>query len=221
MKLQQKTKIFLLLFIFMIFTSNLFSGTINFKANSMSGSIGENNTTTKLSGKAWIENEDLELSADEIILSGDNYDFIVATGNVKGKYKTSDFSFSCNTLEYNQNTGIVLLKEKVTITDTENELTATASIVEYDKNLEVSTMQINVVINHKDSVCTGTLAIYKKNEQILDLSGNPKIVRDSDTFTAQDITLNMETEEITLDGKVRGSVTEKKETEDSNPKEKK
>ena len=115
----------------------------------------------------------------------------------------------------------MLLKEKVNITDTENELTATASIVEYDKNLEVSTMQINVVINHKDSVCTGTLAIYKKNEQILDLSGNPKIVRDSDTFTAQDITLNMETEEITLDGKVRGSVTEKKETEDSNPKERK
>ena len=66
-----------------------------------------------------------------------------------------------------------------------------------------------------------TLAIYKKTEKLLDLSGNPKIIRDNDTFSAQEITLNMETEEITLDGKVRGSVTEKKETEDSNPKEKK
>lgn len=216
MKLQLKIKKCLLSLCLLTLSFFIFPDTIQFKANSMQGSIGENNTYTVLKGNAWIENEDLELFADEISLKGENYDFITAKGNISGRYKTSDFSFSCNLLEYNKNTGIVLLKENVSIEDKENEISATASIVEYDKNIEVATMQINVIINHKNSVCTGTLAIYKKNEKMLDLSGNPKINRDSDTFTAQDITLNMETEEIILDGKVRGSVVDKKEDEKSN-----
>ena len=224
-KLQQKTKKSLISLCFLFLAAFIFSDTISFKANSMEGSIGKSNTSTVLKGNAWIENEDLELFADEISLKGDNYDFITAKGNISGRYKTSNFAFSCNSLEYDKNTGIVLLKENVKIDDEENEISATASVVEYDKNLEVATMQINVIINHKNSVCTGTLGIYKKKEQMLDLSGNPKIVRDSDTFTAQDITLNMETEEISLDGKVRGSVVDKKQEKSSEnqdiPEEKK
>ena len=137
MKLQQKTKKSLISLYFLIITTFLFSDTISFKANSMAGSIGENNTSTVLKGNAWIENEDLELFADEISLRGDNYDFITATGNISGRYKTSNFAFSCNYLEYDKNTGIVILKENVKIDDTENELSATASVVEYDKNLVV------------------------------------------------------------------------------------
>jgi len=209
--LQKIRKLIFYSLIFCAF-SNLWANTISFKANSMKGNIGENNTSTVLQGNAWIESNEIILFADEISLSGENYDFIKASGNVKGTYKTSNFSFSCKSLEYNQNTGIIILKENVNLEDIENEVTATASIIEYDKNIEVATMQIDVKINHKESVCTGTLAIYKKAEQMLDLSGSPQIVRGSDTFTAQEITLNMETEEITLDGKVRGSVTEKKET---------
>ena len=211
MKLQQTNKKLLLSLCIFTMSFFAFSGTINFKANSMQGSVGDNNTSTILKGNAWIESEELELFADEISLKGDDYDFITAKGNISEKYKETNFAFSCNSLEYNQNTGIVLLKDNVTIDDSDNEISATASVVEYDKNLEIATMQINVVINHKSSVCTGTLAIYKKKEQLLDLSGNPQIVRDEDTFSAQEITLNMETEEITLDGKVRGSVVDRQE----------
>jgi lipopolysaccharide export system protein LptA len=39
------------------------------------------------------------------------------------------------------------------------------------------------------------------------MNGNPQIQRDTDVFRAREITLNMDTEDITLDGRVRGSVT--------------
>jgi lipopolysaccharide export system protein LptA len=42
---------------------------------------------------------------------------------------------------------------------------------------------------------------------MLEMSGNPQIKRDTDVFRAREITLNMDTEDITLDGRVRGSVT--------------
>lgn len=219
MKLLQKNKFLIIsCFIFFLFSKG-FSETINFKADSMKGSMGESNNKTILEGKAWIETETIELFADKITLSGKDYDSIYAEGNVKGSYKESGFSFACETLDYNRLLELVILKTNVSIEDFENNLTATAQIVEYDKKNDVSTMQINVQINHKNSICTATLAIYKKTEKLLDLSGNPKIIRDNDTFSAQEITLNMETEEITLDGKVRGSVVEKKTKEESENQE--
>jgi lipopolysaccharide export system protein LptA len=209
-KLLQKTKNILWMFALFFFLENGYSSTINFKADSMNGSINETNSFTELKGNSWIKNEDIELSADKITLSGDNYQFIVAEGNIKGTSIESGFSFSCESLEFNQETGIIVLKENVSLEDKANEILAKANIIEYDQNTEIATMQINVEITHKDSLCKATLAIYKKTLKMLDLSGNPEITRDSDLFSAQEITLNMETEEITLDGKVRGSVIEKK-----------
>jgi len=49
-----------------------------------------------------------------------------------------------------------------------------------------------------------------KKQKLLELSGNAQITQNKDTFRAQHISLNMETQEITLDGNVRGSVTESK-----------
>ena len=103
------------------------------------------------------------------------------------------------------------LKNNVFLEDPENQLVAKAKIIEYDNKLEIATMQVNVEITHKDSVCYSTLAIYKKKDQLLDLSGNPKILQGKDTFSAQEITLNMNSEEILLDGKVSGYVIDKKE----------
>ena len=45
------------------------------------------------------------------------------------------------------------------------------------------------------------------------MSGNPKIVQGKDTFRAQEITLNLESQEITLDGRVRGTVTDSQKSE--------
>ena len=68
-------------------------------------------------------------------------------------------------------------------------------------------MQIQVNLTQKDNKCTAAHAIYRKKEQMLEMSGNPNITQGTDTFRAQNITLNLETQEITLDGRVKGSVT--------------
>lgn len=49
------------------------------------------------------------------------------------------------------------------------------------------------------------------------MSGNPKIVQNGDTFRAQVILLDMETQEITLTGRVKGSVST---AESSKPEQK-
>lgn len=48
---------------------------------------------------------------------------------------------------------------------------------------------------------------------MLELSGNAQIKQGSDTFRAQEITLNMDSQEITLDGRVKGSIVDERKSE--------
>ena len=72
-------------------------------------------------------------------------------------------------------------------------------------------MQISVTLKQDNSTCTAAYVIYKKNEQMLKMSGNPQVQQGSDVFRAQEIELDLNTKEITLDGRVKGSVTASQE----------
>ena len=52
---------------------------IIFSANRMTGQAGNTNTTTSLSGNAYIKTETMEIQADDVELSGENYRYIKAT----------------------------------------------------------------------------------------------------------------------------------------------
>ena len=192
---------------------------ITFSASSMSGTAGDSNGKTILSGKAHILTETMEISADQIELSGKNYRMISASGNISGTNLETKMTFTCQSMNYDRETKVALLENAVHLVDTENDVTADAEIIEYSQNSNVAVMQIQVNLTQKDNKCTAAHAIYRKNEQMLEMSGNPNITQGTDTFRAQNITLNLETQEITLDGRVKGSVTttSKKEKSPSEP----
>ena len=116
-------------------------------------------------------------------------------------------------MKYDRTTKIARLEDAVSMTDTANDVKADAQIIEYDQNTEIAMMQINVSIKQKDNICTAAFAIYRKGKQMLEMTGNPKIVQREDSFRAQEISLNLETQEIRLDGRVSGKVSDSKKTE--------
>ena len=201
--------------------SPLFSEDISFRSSSMRGNAGEKKQSTVLSGNAWIKTDSIEISADRIELSGDDYRFVKAEGNIKGDNSKSEISFSCNKLYYDRDTDIVQLEGNVTLEDQQNDVTASAQVIEYNQNTETALMQINVNLKQKESVCTAAIAVYRKQEQILEMSGNPVVKKKNDTFQAREIIFNLDTEEITLEGKVKGSVTDEKKKEEKPEKDKK
>ena len=202
------------LIIFLI-TSILFAEKISFSADSMSGSNNKDNTSTVLNGNAHIETETLEISADKIELSGKEYRYIKAWGHVTGHNKETKMDFFADSMEYDRNTKLASLSGNVSLIDIENEVTAAAQMIEYNSDTETAVMQIEITLNQKDNVCNGSYAVYSKNEQLLNLYGNAKIKQGDDTFRAQHITLNMDTQEITLDGRVKGTVTDKEEEKEA------
>lgn len=200
------------LIIFLLFLSTfLHAEKITFTADSMTGSTKGDNSATVLQGEAYIKTQSMEISGDRIELSGEDYRMIKAEGNIKGKNFDSGLEFTCETLEYDRKTKIATLKNNVDLEDTENAVKAKAQVIEYNSDTDIATLQINVDLRQKDNVCTASYAVYHKKDQMLNLSGNAQIKQKDDTFRAQHITLNMTTEEITLDGRVKGTVTEKSE----------
>ena len=197
----------------------LFAEKIIFSANRMTGQAGNSNTTTSLSGNAYIKTETMEIQADEVELSGDNYRYIKASGNISGKNTKTNMDFTCDSLEYDRTTKIALLKGNVKLDDKDNDVKAESQIIEYNQDTEIAILQIQIKLTQKDNVCSGSYAIYYKTNQLLELSGNAQVKQKDDVFRAQNITLDMNTQDITLGGNVKGKVTETKETEEEKPAE--
>ena len=208
-QLNKKSFISLLL---IIFTMTIHAENIIFSANSMNGKSNDKNSTTELKGNAYILTSSMEIKADSIVLFGEDYRFIKATGNISGKNLETKMEFKSDFLDFDRTTKIAVLSGNVSLIDTENSVTAKAQRIEYDQNKEIAILQIEINLTQKENECTGAYAIYYKKDQILEISGNAQVKQKKDTFRAQNIHFDMETEEITLGGNVKGSVTDTKET---------
>lgn len=197
----------------LIFLSAGYAEEIMFRADSMTGVSGSKKDETRLSGNAFVRTPTMEINADIIVLDGENFRYITAEGNVEGKNIEARMDFLCGKLVYDRETKLARLEDSVHMVDLDNDVVADAQIIEYNQNKEVAVMQIGVNLKQKDNTCTAAFAIYRKNTQILEMSGNPKIVQGEDTFRAQEIILNLESQEITLSGRVSGTVTDSKKEE--------
>ena len=214
MKKNKIKKISLFLFFLNTAVLPLCAEKIIFSANRMTGQAGNTNTTTTLSGNAYIKTETMEIHADDLELSGDNYRYIKASGNISGKNLESHMEFTCESLEYDRTTKIALLKGNVKLDDKDNDVRAEAQIIEYDQELEIAVLQVQIKLTQKDNICSGSYAVYYKSTQLLEISGNAQVKQKDDMFRAQNITLDMNTQDITLGGNVKGKVTDTKKNED-------
>ena len=184
---------------------------IEFSAQKMSGSMKQNQDYTKLSGGATIKTSSMEIQADSIELYGKDFRFIKAEGSVRGMQQEEGLEFSCTTMEYDREEKIALFSGNVVLEDKENNVVAKAQRIEYREQSAIAIMQVGVELTKDDSVSTCAFALYRKDEKLLEMTGNPQVVQGGDSFRAQEIVFNLDTEEITLDGRVKGKVTEEGE----------
>ncbi len=219
--MQNKKKAFLLLSVISLSLAGLHAEKITFSANSLSGTIGDKSDSTTLSGEAYVLTDTMEISADSISMYGKDFRYIEASGKIKGKNMESELEFTCEKMHYDRETKIAKLSNNVTLIDEKNDVNAKAQLIEYNQNTDIAVIQIDIELKQKDNVCKGAYAIYRKKEQKLELSGNAQIKQGEDTFRAQEITLDLDSQEITLDGRVKGSVVdERKSSKDKASEEK-
>lgn len=203
-------KIILFILIFLV-ASSLYAEKILFSALTMTGKSGDSSSTTKLVGDAYIKTESMEIRSEQIEMTGEDYRYIIANGKVSGVNTESHMEFTCDSLKYDRTTKVATLEGNVILEDKDNNVNAQAQIIEYNQETDIAILQIKINLTQKDNVCSGSYAVYHKKQQLLELSGNAQIKQKEDLFRAQYITLDMDTQDITLGGNVKGTVQDSKQ----------
>lgn len=191
---------------------------MTFSADKMQGTGRKGETSTVLTGNAKVAVDSLHISGDRIELYGKDYRYIKATGTVAGNDKEKGFTFSCASLVYDRTTEIAEFLGKAKVEDTKNKVQTAAERIEYNQKNEIILLQMNVSLKSKNINCTSLFAVYNRHTASLELTGRPLVKKGSDEFRAAKILVNLDTEDITFEGKVSGSVQEEKTKQDDTQK---
>ena len=195
----------LFLFAFSIF---LFSeeDTITFTGNNMKTILARGKERTILSGNAELNTKDNYISADSIELYGKDYNYIYCTGNIHVINKEKNVEIWSEKLFYNREENMIRFQENAVMEDKENEIVVKGGLIENWEDNDTTIIQIGVRILKKDMVCRSEFARYLREEERLELSGMPRVIRDGDEYKALKIFIDLKNDEIHLEGNVKGEV---------------
>ena len=183
-----------------------FSEVFTFRADRMSGSRASGREITVLTGNAEVRSDRLLLKADRIEIQGADNQFIDCYGNVRGIEEDKNIFFETDRLRYDRKLKIARLEGNSTLEDRDNEIVVKGRFIEYDDSAEVAIFQISVRLFKDNMVCRAEYAVYRRIEKILTLSGFPVVYKKNDEFRADRIRVDLETDDVSMEGDVSGSI---------------
>jgi len=203
--MRQKSAVLILcLLFFPSFFAN--AETFTFRADGMTATNALGREVRVLSGNAEVRSNNLLLRADRIEIHGDDNRFIDCIGNVWGMDEERNIIFQTDRLRYDRRLRIARLEGNSTLEDRDNEIVARSKFIEFDENAEVAVFQISVRLFRDDMVCRAEFAVYRRKEQLLDLSGFPVVFKGDDEFRAYRIRVDLKTDDVIMEGDVSGTI---------------
>ena len=191
---------------FLSVSFHLAGDTFSFKADRMSGGKATGREITILTGSAEVRSDKLLLQADRIEIQGSDNRFIDCSGNVRGVEEEKNILFQTDRLRYDRTLKIARLEGNSSLEDRKNELVARARFIEYDDQNEIAIFQISVRLFKDNLVCRAEYAIYRRTEKTLALSGFPVVYKKDDEFKADRIRVDLDTDDVIMEGDVKGTI---------------
>ncbi|HVP19442.1 MAG TPA: LptA/OstA family protein [Spirochaetia bacterium] len=184
--------------------------TFTYSSDSMNTVLAEGNQQALLSGHARVTTEDLRITADQILLFGKDFVYAQATGSVHVVDAKRGLDLTSDRLFYDRDRKIARVTGNAVMADIKNELVVKGGFIEDRDTDKLTLVQIGVRILKKDLVCRAEFAKYWRDKKLVELSGLPWVSRRSDVYQAERITINLDTEEISLEGEVQGTIQSEK-----------
>jgi lipopolysaccharide export system protein LptA len=196
----------LILFPISAVTTFLYADVFTFKADHMSGSRASGKEMLVLVGNAEVHSDTILLRAARIEIQGKDNEFIDCSGTVWGFEEEKNIIFQSDRLRYDRKLKIARLEGNATLEDRQNEVVAKGRFIEYNDKSEIAVFQVAVRLFKENIVCRSEYAVYRRTEKLLDLSGFPVVFKKKDEFRAERIRVDLDTEDVTMEGTVSGSV---------------
>lgn len=161
-----------------------------------------------LTGNAFFRTEATTITANSIELYGEDYRYARGEGGVRvvdeelNLVITSDSFFYDRIAEYTQAEGNAVMEDR------DNEVIVKGGLLENRNQEDLTLIFTRVrIFQGTDLTTWSEFARYRRDTNTLELSGLPRVVRRGDEFRANRITVNLDTDEITLQGDVQGVFT--------------
>jgi lipopolysaccharide export system protein LptA len=193
----------------LLLPSFLPADTFNFSSDTTTMTTAEGSQHALLSGHARVESADLRITADQIELFGKDFIYAQCHGNVHVVDTKRGIDLTSQDLFYDRDQKISRVRGNAVMADLKNEMTVKGGFIEDRDTPKITIIQIGVRIFKKDIVCRAEFARYLRDTKILELSGMPWVSKGRDVYQASRITINLDTEEISLEGDVTGSIIDK------------
>ncbi|MCL2792088.1 MAG: hypothetical protein FWD87_03280 [Spirochaetaceae bacterium] len=199
---------FLLLFLIFMISGNycMASDTFTFSGDNFSSIMSRGREYTVLSGNARIVSGSTTINADRIELFGSNYRFAESSGGVRVVDNQKGLHIVADRMVFDRIEDIFRFEGAVVMEDLRNEVIVKGGFLEYLGATETATIQIGVRILKEDMVCRSEFAFYNRETNILILSGLPFVYWKGDEYRALKITINLDTDDILLEGNVSGVI---------------
>jgi lipopolysaccharide export system protein LptA len=190
-------------------SASLPAETFSFSGDSSTMTLAEGGQRALLTGHGRVESADLRITADSIELFGKDFTYAQARGNVRVVDARRGLDLTSQELFYDRDKKIARVRGNATLADLKNEMVVKGGFIEDQDKEQITIVQIGVRIFRKDIVCRSEFARYQRDKKILELSGMPWVSKGGDVYQAARITINLDTEEITLEGSVQGKLEDK------------
>jgi lipopolysaccharide export system protein LptA len=184
----------------------LCADTFTYAGDSATTILAEGSQHALLTGHARVDTQDLRITADRIELFGKDFIYAQCNGNVRVVDTKRGLDLSSRELFYDRDRKIARIKGNAVMSDLKNEMVVKGGFIEDRDTEQITIVQIGVRIFKKDIACRAEYAKYWREKKILELSGMPWVSKGTDVYQAARITINLDTEDISLEGDVQGTI---------------
>ncbi len=186
-----------------------FAEPFSFSADRVESVLAAGKERTVLAGRAKVQSGSLAISADRIEISGEDWSLIVCEGAVSAVDSERGIAIETPRLSYDRKRKLSLMEGPSALEDRKNAVLLKADWIQDDGEMELTLAQVNVRILKDRLACRAQYAMFRRSAKELELSGAPAVYKDGDEYRATRIIVNTETEEVRLEGAVRGRVESK------------
>ncbi len=208
MRKAMKTLLAMLAFAILL-TVPVLSDSMEFSGGKTTVTMQQGSRRVVLSGGAKASTEAVELTSDSIELYGENYAYVLCTGNVQATEKESGISFCSPDLFYDRQSGKVSSDSWIEIQDPKNQAALSGGWFEYDMQSSDMKLQLMAkIIKVTDSglmVCRADSIEYNGENQTVTLKGNASVSWNDDQYNAAMIVVDLKTEDIRMYGSITGA----------------
>ncbi|SIQ59721.1 lipopolysaccharide export system protein LptA [Alkalispirochaeta americana] len=168
--------------------------------------LAEGRERTVLRGNARVESAAVILLADEIELYGPDFRYAETRKNVRVLDGERGFSITADTVWFDRETENFRASGQVVVDDEINDLIVKGGFLETRRGGDLLILQMSVRVLREDLTARSQFLRYRRQEEVLELSGFPRVFWKGDEYRATRIIMNLATDEIELQGQVEGSV---------------